>query len=302
MATMNSNHGSMDLQQLRYVVAVAATASFTRAAATCFVTQSALSHRIAALEREIGQRLFVRTSRSVALTEAGEAFLTHARAAVSSADQAVEEAAAASGAIVGVLRLGVIPTVTAIDVAGALRAYRAAHPSSRVEMRMGNSDALIAAIRSRELDVAVLGLREGAVPDGVASRTLATERLQAVFSADHRLAAATSVDLADLAGELFADFPAGTAGRMQSDVAFRAAGVERDVAFEADSAELIIDLVASGLAVTLLARGVVRRSVARVAAVDARDGPARSEYLAWHATDPRSAARAFLNIASDRLA
>ncbi|MEV4735309.1 MULTISPECIES: LysR family transcriptional regulator [unclassified Microbacterium] len=297
----------MDLQQLRYVVAVADMSSFTRAAERCFVTQSALSHQIAALEREIGQRLFVRSSRRVGLTEAGEAFLPHARTSVTSADKAVEDAAAASGEIVGTLRLGVIPTVTAIDVPSLLLAYRIAHPLSRVEMRMGNSDTLMTAIRSGELDVALLGLREGAAPDRVASRLLATERLQLVVAAEHRLAAEHrvaaegSVSLADLAGETFADFPAGTAGRAQSDSAFQAAGVQRDVAFEADAVEPILSLVASGLAVTLLAPGVVRRTSARVIAIDVRGAPVRSEYLAWDATAPRSTARAFLNIASTGL-
>nr|BFE78253.1 hypothetical protein GCM10020093_008540 [Planobispora longispora] len=71
----------MELQQLRYVVAVAETSNFTRAAEHCRVVQSALSHQIAALERELGSRLFERTSRRVRLTPAGEAFLPAARSA-----------------------------------------------------------------------------------------------------------------------------------------------------------------------------------------------------------------------------
>ena len=65
----------MELQQLRYVVAIAEERNFTRAAERCFVVQSALSHQIKALEKEIGTELFVRTSRRVELTAAGEAFL-----------------------------------------------------------------------------------------------------------------------------------------------------------------------------------------------------------------------------------
>lgn len=61
---------SMDLQQMRYVVAVAETKNFTRAAEQCLVVQSALSHQIARLERELGARLFERTSRRVSLTAA----------------------------------------------------------------------------------------------------------------------------------------------------------------------------------------------------------------------------------------
>lgn len=61
----------MELQQLRYVIAVSDTLNFTRAAERCHVVQSALSHRVAALEKELGARLFDRTNRSVRLTRAG---------------------------------------------------------------------------------------------------------------------------------------------------------------------------------------------------------------------------------------
>jgi DNA-binding transcriptional LysR family regulator len=286
----------MELQHLRYVVAVAETASFTRAASRCHVTQSALSHQIAALERELGVRLFARTSRTVRLTEAGEAFLRSARVAVRAADQAREDAAASGGEVVGTLRLGVIPTVTALDVPRLLVSYRAAHPAARVEVREGNSDALVAAVRDGRLDVALLGLREGLEPQGVASRPLSRERLIAVLPPDHELSGARTVSLADLGAATFADFPAGTSGRAQSDAAFAAAGLSRDVAFESDTAAGLLGLVAAGLAVTLLAPGVVRGFRKSVATATVRDGPVRVEHVAWDAVAPRSAARAFLRI------
>lgn len=286
----------MELQQLRYVVAVKDTGSFTRAADRCHVTQSALSHQVAALERELGVRLFARTSRSVRATESGEAFLRSARLAVRAADQAREDAAAASGEVVGTLRLGIIPTVTAVDVPALLVAYRAAHPAARVELREGNSDSLAAAIRQGDLDVAFLGLREGAEPEGVASRPLSREPLVGVVPRGHHLAAKRVVRLSDLADSPFADFPAGTSGRAQSDGAFLTARVRRDVAFESDTAASLIGLVAAGLAVTLLAPGVVRGCREIVDTVAVQDGPVRVEHLAWDAAAPRSAARAFLDI------
>lgn len=296
---MNRNHEGMDLQQLRYVVEVASTSSFTRAAERCFVTQSALSHQIAALERELGQRLFVRSSRSVRLTEAGEAFLPPARTALHAAEQAKEDAAAAMGDVVGTLRLGMIPTVTAVDVPALLVAYRSAHPSARIELQVGNSDGLIAAIRRGDLDTALLGLRDQAEPVGVASRRLATERLVAVVPSGHALADATSITIRELADMTFADFPAGTSGRAQSDSAFAAAQVRRDVAFEAGTPDIILGLVEAGLAITLLAPGVVARSAADVVAVDLRKGPVRHEYVAWDAAAPRSVARAFLTVLAE---
>ncbi|CAH0123735.1 HTH-type transcriptional regulator GltC [Microbacterium oxydans] len=284
----------MDLQQLRYVVEVASTSSFTRAAERCFVTQSALSHQIAALEREIGQRLFLRSSRRVQLTEAGEAFLAQARISVVAADRAAEDAAAAGGEVVGTLRLGIIPTVTAVDVPEVLARFRAAHPAVRVELQGGNSDDLISALRRGEIDVALLGLREGSTPSGVGSHVLSSDALVLVMTPSHRLAGRSSLVLADAAGETFADFPTGTSGREQSDVAFATAGVERDVAFEADSAALILGLVAAGLAITLLAPGVVSASSADLITANVDDGPRRIEYVAWHDRAPRNVARAFL--------
>ncbi|MFK4850819.1 LysR family transcriptional regulator [Microbacterium sp. ZW T6_19] len=285
----------MDLQQMRYVVEVAETSSFTRAAERCFVTQSALSHQIAALEREIGERLFARTSRSVRLTEAGEAFVAQALIALAAAEAAREDAAAAGGQVIGTLRLGVIPTVAAIDVPSLIARFRAQHPSVRVELTVGNSDALTASVRNGELDVALLGLREDSSATGVSQRMLAREQLVAAVPRAHRLAERRRLELSDLAGEVFADFPAGTSGRAQSDIAFGHAGVGRDVAFEAESAELILGLVGAGLAVTLLAPGVVARSQADVVSIAVVDGPYRVEYAAWHERSPRNVAKAFLN-------
>lgn len=286
----------MELQQLRYVVEVADTLSFTRAAERCFVTQSALSHQIASLEREIGRRLFVRSSRSVRLSEAGQAFVEHARIALRAAERAKEDAAAVDGVVEGTLRIGVIPTVAAIDVPAVLVAYRAAHPRVRVELQVGNSDVLIRRLRQGELDITLLGLRDGLEPVGVASYALSREQLVAVFPRGHEVALRNSIELEDIAGMTFADFPAATSGRAQSDAAFAAAGLTRDVAFEADSATLILGLVESGLAVTLLAPGTVERSGFDVATAEVRGGPVRVEYLAWDIAAPRNVARAFVAV------
>ncbi|MGJ0388040.1 LysR substrate-binding domain-containing protein [Microbacterium sp. CGR1] len=286
----------MDLQQLRYVVEVASASSFTRAAERCFVTQSALSHQIAALERELGQRLFVRSSRSVRTTEAGEAFLIHAKSAVMAADDAREAAAASAGRVVGTLRLGVIPTASAVSVPRAIARFREEHPDARIELSVGNSDTLADAVRRGDLDVALLGLREEAVPRGVAARELGRERLVLAVPPTHRLVGRTRVRLSDLADEVFADFPAGTSGRAQGDAAFAASGISRDVAFEADSSELLLGLVSEGLAVALLARGVIAASSAEAIAIELADGPVRVQYVAWDDRAPRSVATAFLRV------
>ncbi|MDR2996560.1 MAG: LysR family transcriptional regulator, partial [Microbacterium sp.] len=223
----------MEFQQMRYVIAVAEERSFTRAAERCLVVQSALSHQIKALERELGVRLFARTSRRVEITAAGEAFLVEARASLAAAARAMSEAAAAGGRISGTLTVGVIPTVTAIDVPAVLGRFHRAHPEVRIRLRGGGSDEFIAAIVAGSMDVAVLGLPDSTPPKGVAARVLVRENLVAVVAGEHPLAGRGRLRLDELAGEAFVDFPEGTPGRIQSDLAFEAAGIHREVMFEA---------------------------------------------------------------------
>lgn len=285
---------AMDLQQLRYVVAVAELGNFTRAAERCYVVQSALSHQVAKLEQELGARLFHRTSRQVRLTAAGEAFLPAARQCLQAAERARAEVAAATGEVRGRLAVGVIPTVTVVDVPAALRAYRTRHAHVSVGLTTGGSEVLVRRVVDGRLDVAFLGLPLGAAVHGVRYHQLACDRHVAVVSADHRLAAASRLDLARLAREAFVDFPAGTAGREQTDQAFRAAGLSRDVAFEVTDVHLMAALVRESLAVGLLPAAFAS-ALQGVATVAVTGAPARAEYVAWSPLGHSPAAGAFLD-------
>lgn len=280
---------------MRYVVAVAETSSFTRAAERCRVVQSALSHQIARLERELGARLFERTSRRVRLTPAGEAFLPAARQCLDAAERAAAEVAAAVGEVRGRLAVGLIPTVAAVDIPGALRDLRGRYPHVRISLRVGASDDLVELVKQGTLDVAFLGLPPTARLQGVAAHELARDRLVAVVAPDHPLAGEAAVDLRRLSCEVFVDLPAGTAGRAQSDQAFSAAGLVRDVAFEVTTADYIARLVGPGLAVAMLPSAYAPR-LGGVVTVEVSDAPARVEYAIWSGLGRTPAATAFLGI------
>lgn len=284
----------MELQQMRYAVAVAEEGNFTRAAERCLVVQSALSHQIKALERELGVELFARTSRRVEITIAGEAFIAQARASLAAAERAVAGATAAAGVVRGTLTIGVIPTVTALDVPAVLGAFHRAYPEVRIRLRGGGSDQFIAAIREGTMDLAVLGLSDSTPPAGVATRVLARERLVVVVSQDHPLARRRTLSLEDMAGTPFVDFPERTPGRIQSDLAFLAAGVRRDVAFEAATIDVILGLVRQGIAVALLSPALAADDLV---AIEVEAGPTRIEYLAWSDFNPSPAVRALLGSA-----
>ena len=232
-------------------MAIAEEQSFTRAAERCFVVQSALSRQIKSLESELGVRLFARTSRKVEVTPAGEAFMKQARLCLQAAERAKVSAAAAHGEIRGSLSIGVIPTVTAVDVAAVLGTFRRSYPEVGVHVRTGGSDDFLRRIAAGELDVGFLGLAEGVAPRGVQTRELSRERLVAVLPEGHRLAGRRRLRLEDLADEPFVDFPEGSSGREQSDLAFDGAGLRREVSFEVNTADLLTGLVHQGLGAAL---------------------------------------------------
>ncbi len=278
---------------MRYVLAVAETNSFTRAAERCLVVQSALSHQIARLEKELGARLFERTSRRVRLTPAGAAFLPAARECLEAAERAAAEVAAAIGEVRGRLAIGLIPTVAAADIPGALRTFRRRYPKVRVSLRVGASEELVEQVEQGAIDVAFLGLPPTMRPRNVAGRELARDRLVAVVAPDHPFAVESVVDLRRLSEEVFVDLPAGTAGRMQSDLAFEAVGLDRDVAYEVSSADYIVRLVAENLCVAMMAAAYVPQ-LTDVVTVEVADAPTRVEYVVWSRYRRTPAATAFL--------
>lgn len=280
---------------MRYVIAVAETDSFTRAAQRCLVVQSALSHQIARLEKELGARLFERTSRRVRLTPAGAAFLPAARQCLDAAERAAAEVSAVIGEVRGRLAVGLIPTVAAVDVPTVLKEFHRRHPKARISLGVGASNELVEQVRHGEIEVAFLGIPVTARPQGVMARELARGRLVAVVSPDHPLAGETSVDLRRLSSEVFVDLPAKTAGRAQSDLAFSAAGLTREVAFEVTNADYLARLVGAGLGVGLLPPAYVAGLTGMVT-IEVTDTPVRAEYVIWGREGLTPAAAAFLDL------
>ncbi|WP_067838692.1 LysR substrate-binding domain-containing protein, partial [Nocardia lijiangensis] len=195
----------------------------------------------------------------------------------------------------GRLAVGLIPTVAAVDVPGALRVFRARYPHVRIGLRVGASEDLVEQVERGAIDVAFLGLPTTARPRGVAAHELARDRLVAVVAPDHPLAGESTVDLRRLASEVFVDLPAGTAGRVQSDQAFTAAGLDRDVAFEVTTADYITRLVGQNLCVAMLPAAYAPQ-LTGVVTIEVDDAPARVEYVVWNRCGRTPAAAAFLSI------
>src|SRR5277367_6103944 len=119
---------SMELHQLRYLVAVAEGHSFTRAAEFCHVTQPTLSHQIKKLEEEVGEPLLQRRKKGAYLTPLGERIYRHAREILRNVESVQQAASAFSHSVQGFLKIGVIPTIAPYFLPRLLRLSQRRHP------------------------------------------------------------------------------------------------------------------------------------------------------------------------------
>ncbi len=186
---------------MRYFVAVAEELHFTRAAERLHMSQQPLSAAIARLEGQLGFQLLERSTRHVALTEAGAAFLEKSRAALAAADAAVDAAVAAARGVTGEVSVG-LSAGAWYGVGAWFAAVAERYPGIRLHVRQQSSRPLVQAVRSGELDVAI-GLCVPPMPD-VELLRFRDEPVVAVVGLTHPLAGSGSVGLGDLRGETFA--------------------------------------------------------------------------------------------------
>jgi DNA-binding transcriptional LysR family regulator len=148
----------VELRHLRYFVAVAEELHFRRAAERLYVAQPAVSEQIRKLEAELGVRLFDRTHRSVALTQAGSALLAEARRVLHQAEIAQRAARNAHESAGSKLRIGYVPDALPASVPRALQALASDVPNVTITLETGATHQLIQSVRDEQLDAVVVGL------------------------------------------------------------------------------------------------------------------------------------------------
>lgn len=250
----------MEIRQLQHFVSVAEEQHFTRAAARLMVSQSGLSASIRALERELQAALFVRTTRTVTLTEAGRALLVEAERILAQERAAREAVAAVQGVLRGTLTLGAEQCVAGVHVAGLLAAFRRRHPQVEIRLRQWGSAALAEQVAAGRLDMA-FAYRTEDDPERLRTLPLTSESMVVLCHPEHSLAAsdAAAPTPQDLAGEVFVDFHPDWGPRRVTDAAFAMLGVQRTVALEVNDVHSLLDLVGEGLGVAVVPRHFERK-------------------------------------------
>lgn len=278
-------------------MAVAEQRHFGRAARACAISQPALSSQVRLLEEDLGLRIFERSRRGVLVSRGGEAVVERARAALRALD-AVVAAAQERGPLAGPLHMGVIPTVAPYFLPRWLPRVRSAHPELRVFLHEDRTARIVERLRAGELDLLLLALPV----DGsdLEALPLLDEPFLLAVPKGHRLGRGgrRRVAESELEDEVVLLLDDGHCLRDQALSICQLAGARESLDVRASSLATLVQMVASGLGITLLPECAV------AAEVHPRDGialrrirapePTRSIGLLWRKASPRAEAFAAL--------
>jgi LysR family hydrogen peroxide-inducible transcriptional activator len=281
-------------QQLRYLLALAETQHVGRAAQLCAVTQSTLSAGIIQLERQLDARILDREAgKHVVFTALGHDLVRAGRGAMAALEALADVADAARAPLGGPLRLGVIPTIGPFLLPRLMPALRESFPQLRLHLREELTGRLTDWLEEARIDAALLALpcacgSASTVPVG-------RDEFLAVLPRDHKLAARARVPVAALARELLL-LEDGHCLRDQALAVCGQHGVGRagaDEDYAATSLNMLVQMVASGLGVTLLPLLAVEGGITAGLPIAVRPlsgaGAWRTIGLAWRANAPRAA-------------
>lgn len=280
------------LKDLRYLVAVADTRHFGRAAEKCFVSQPTLSAQLKKLEDYLGVQLIERQPKNVSLTEAGEQIVSRARRMLEASEEVVTLARAHRDPLAGRLRVALLPTIGPYLLPRVSQPIRKALPRLELRLYEYQTEQILERLESGEIDLGVLALPIDA--DGFETKSLFTEPFVVAMPDQHRLAKRDTVKVDDLNGETLLLLEDGHCLRDQALEVCSRIDLHEKQDFRATSLETLRQMVATGAGVTLLpelasrgaygnARGVTIRPFTRPA-------PSREVGGVWRKTSARRVA------------
>lgn len=282
----------MNLRDLRYLVALADTRHFSRAAERCHVSQPTLSAQIKKLEDQLGVALVERRPRNVSLTGAGADVVERARRILIEVDAMTEVAKLARDPLSGGLKLGLIPTLGPYLLPVVTPRLRKDLPRLRLNLYEYQTAELVRQLKDGALDAAILALSSDL--GGFEQRALFEEHFMVALPMGHRLAARASLKPADLAGETLLLLEDGHCLRDQALAICATVNAQEPQDFRGTSLETLRQMVGAGSGITLLpelsTRGPFAGAANPVIRPFARPQPSRRIGIIWRRSSARSVA------------
>jgi DNA-binding transcriptional LysR family regulator len=281
----------MNLKQLQYLVAVADEGGFRQGAARLRVAQPALSRQVQTLEGELGLRLFDRTSRKVALTPAGDAFVQGVRLVLGGIADSVRRARLASEGRLGRCVIAAsLPSLSTGALSRAAERIAAEHPDIELTILEADVPDHWEMLRRGQVDLAI-GLRPPLSVAGISSETLWADAIRcALVPADHRFARRATVRLADLRDDPYLALEPSLSMQLwtEMEAALRRAGVLDGRTRMVGSASGVRTLIAAGKGWSLVSEAYLEHPPTGTAALLVEDFSVPAERAAlWRTDDER---------------
>lgn len=283
------------LRQLHYLKLLVEHGSFSRAAEAAHVTQPTLSAGIQELERALGSVVVERGRGGVILTPVGEEAVRRARDVLARAEDLVLAARAAGRPLAGRFRLGVIPTVAPFLLPRALPLLRARFPELRLFLREEMTHRLVADLKTGAIDAALIALPHDTA--GLETAHVSDDELLAAVPADHPLAAHATITPEELTHEPLILLEGGHCLREHAlaacDLGAAPQRPDGEESFAATSLPTLVQMVGSGLGVSLAPAMAVQAGLTDAASVAVRpleaNAARREIVVAWRAGSSRAA-------------
>ncbi|MBE9639811.1 LysR family transcriptional regulator [Salipiger mangrovisoli] len=263
----------MEIRQIEMFVAAAEEQHFSRAAERCNIVQSGLSTAIRALETELGTSLFIRNTRRVELSAAGEVFLPEARRILSALTAARHALSAVKTGVSGRIVVSMVQSLASLlDLPRILQDFSYANPDVEIHVRETRPGDLTSELKRGSVDVAFMP-HYGVSHPGLDVQPLLDAKLVVAASLDHELANKRAVSAGDLLQERFVDVSVRWELRKLVDQVFLSHGMRRKSSFEVEDVAVLLEFVERGLGLAMVPEVFIRDMPIKALDVDLGGAP-----------------------------
>ena len=285
----------MELRQLKYFVKSAEYLNFSVAAKHLYITQSTLSQQIKQLEFELGFELFLRNSRHISLTEAGEEFLPFARKTIQDAEDGVQRLYDLQNVKTGTLRIGVTYSLSTVLTEGVI-CFIKEFPGIKLEIIYKTVEELLELLRERKVDF-VLSYKPLCEAPDIDAMLLFENTLALVVSKEHPLATRTGIRLKELTEKNLLLPSKGLQARTMLDLLTEREGVELHSSLELNETNILLQMVATGHYATILSTSAVfGKTRFKAVPLNEQGNIMEASLLRLKDTYQKTAAKEFINI------
>jgi len=282
----------MNLKDLKYLVALADTGHFGKAAERSFVSQPTLSAQLKKLEEYLGVKLVERQPKNVKLTDVGRQIVVRARRMLDEGDEIIALARNNTDPFAGKLKMGLIPTIGPYLLPRVMQRLRKALPHLGLMLYEHQTEELLRRLRDGEIDLGVMALP--ASQEGLDSRVLYEEAFTVALPNNHPLASKAAIKIADLKGQTLLLLEDGHCLRDQALEVCSRIEIREAEDFRATSLETLRQMVVAGLGITLLPETAVESPFGSQRGLTIRQfvkpAPTRTVGAVWRKTSTRASA------------